>query len=405
MYARIASAVLALGMFASLGANYRTPHFMITAPSPELAKAVGDAAERYRRDLAIEWLGQELPRWIDPCPILVQPAQGAGGETSFMFQQGMPYSWQMRVQGTPERILDSVLPHEITHTIFATHFGRPLPRWADEGGCTTVEHDSEKNKQDKLLIQFLTTNRGIPFNQMFAMKDYPPDILPLYSQGFSLAKFLIAQGGKRKYIQYVGEGMDRNNWTVATKRHYGYDSLGDLQVMWLEWIKRGAPNPLPQDLVRLEQPAQPGSGIMLAASQGEMVPPQQIATSDPTMTNLLQGKATNANGAGPNGYFRNELAAKTAPTPAPPTTFTATQADGNSYYQRQRDARPTAETPGLPAIAAIQPSGERSVLTPTDPAPAPGITERQVLLEWRRETQQAQNLQDWSRTLPNPIRR
>ena len=40
---------------------------------------------------------------------------------------------------TARRILDSVLPHEITHTIFATHFGQPLPRWADEGACTTVD--------------------------------------------------------------------------------------------------------------------------------------------------------------------------------------------------------------------------------------------------------------------------
>ncbi len=33
----------------------------------------------------------------------------------------------MEVIGTPERILDSVLPHEVTHTILATYFGRPLP--------------------------------------------------------------------------------------------------------------------------------------------------------------------------------------------------------------------------------------------------------------------------------------
>ncbi len=99
----------------------------------------------------------------------------------------------MSVQGSHERVLDSVLPHEVTHTIFATHFGRPLPRWADEGACTTVEHPSERNKQTRLLYEFLTTGRGIAFNRMFAMTEYPADILPLYSQGFSLAKFLIAK--------------------------------------------------------------------------------------------------------------------------------------------------------------------------------------------------------------------
>ena len=89
------------------------------------------------------------------------------------------------------RILDSVLPHEVTHTIFATHFRRPLPRWADEGACTTVEHHSERQKQQMFLIDFLHTGRGIAFNQMFAMKEYPQDVMPLYSQGYSLARYLV----------------------------------------------------------------------------------------------------------------------------------------------------------------------------------------------------------------------
>ena len=104
---------------------------------------------------------------------IVGPHLGAGGATTFTFINGQPRDWHMEIQGSRERILDSVLPHEITHTIFATHFGRPLPRWADEGAATSVEHVSERTKQDQLLIQFLTSNRGIAFNHMFAMKEYP----------------------------------------------------------------------------------------------------------------------------------------------------------------------------------------------------------------------------------------
>jgi hypothetical protein len=154
---------------------------------------------------------------------------------------GRPSGWTMSIQGSAERILDSVLPHEVTHTVFATHFGRPLPRWADEGACTTVEHVSERDKQHKLLYEFLTTGRGIAFNKMFAMKEYPPDVLPLYSQGYSLARFLIAQGGQRKFIEYVGDGMQWNNWTKATQQHYGFSSLSDLQTTWVSWVRRGCP--------------------------------------------------------------------------------------------------------------------------------------------------------------------
>jgi hypothetical protein len=220
----------------------RSQNFIVSAPTPDFAREVCEAAERFRKELAIEWLGRELAPWESPCPIQVQvgPHLGAGGATSFVFRGGHPSDWTMTIQGSHERLLDSVLPHEITHTIFATHFGRPLPRWADEGACTTVEHASERGKQHQLLIQFLKTDRGIAFNQMFAMKEYPSDILPLYAQGFSLARFLIAQGGKPKFVKYVGDGMRTNNWPGATKKHYGYANLSVLQVTWLDWVRTGS---------------------------------------------------------------------------------------------------------------------------------------------------------------------
>ena len=227
----------------ALAAGCRSENFLVTAPTPEYARLVCEAAEKFRHDLALEWLGQELPPWQDICPIQVQvgPHLGAGGATTFTFINNQPRDWHMEIQGSADRVLDSVLPHEITHTVFATHFGRPLPRWADEGASTSVEHASERTKQDQLLIQFLTTNRGIAFNNMYAMKEYPPDILPLYSQGYSLARYLIGQGGRRKFVDYVYDGMAANNWTAATQKHYGKKSLSELQVSWLDWVRQGSP--------------------------------------------------------------------------------------------------------------------------------------------------------------------
>ncbi|HVX13280.1 MAG TPA: hypothetical protein VHC22_19000 [Pirellulales bacterium] len=246
MEARLVSAAFMAAAVVSLGASHRTANFIVRAADREMAKEVGQAAEKYRRELAIEWLGQEMPTWYHPCPITVDvgPQLGAGGATSFIFDHGDVFGWQMSIQGSRERILDSVLPHEVTHTIFASYFRQPLPRWADEGASSTVEHDSERRKQQRLLIQFLQTRRGIAFNDMFAMKQYPRDILPLYAQGHSLATFLVAQGGKRKFLRYVKDGLDTNDWKTATLAHYQFDSLGKLQNAWLDWVRRGSPLPL-----------------------------------------------------------------------------------------------------------------------------------------------------------------
>lgn len=301
-----------------LGASHRTQSFIVTADTPQLAREIGETAEAMRHDLAIEWLGKPLPRWSDICPIRanISPQLGAGGATSFYFANNRPYGWQMTLQGSRERVLDSVLPHEITHTIFATHFGQPLPRWADEGACTTVEHSSEKSKQQQMLVTFLTTGRGIAFNQMFALREYPPDILPLYSQGFSLTRFLIAQGGKRKFVDYVGDGLRWNNWTAATNRHYGYSSLGQLQDEWLGWVKRGSP-------------AQPDT--MLASQPA--VPVRNASTTAPPTASLA---STSAGQAGRGSLF-------------------ASPAD--SWYARQREM--TRQQPGSQAgedlVASRQP--------------------------------------------------
>ncbi|MDA7977804.1 MAG: hypothetical protein MPJ50_03415 [Pirellulales bacterium] len=224
-------------------ANYRTANFVVEAASPQVARLVAESAEKYRRDLAIEWLGEAMPDWSRPCPIRVEvgPRLGAGGATSFMFARGEVFDWKMEIQGPMDRLLDSVLPHEVTHTIFATHFRQPLPRWADEGACTTVEHTSERNKQQRMLIQFLQTGRGISFSQMFRMKEYPNDVLPLYAQGHSLATYLIDQGGKSRYLQFLGDGLESEDWLAALRKHYNFQSMQNLQDTWLDWVIAGSP--------------------------------------------------------------------------------------------------------------------------------------------------------------------
>ncbi len=272
-------------------AGYRTANFLVDAPTDALARAIGDAAEQYRHTLALEWLGAPLPRWSRPCPITAQvaPHLGAGGATSFVFDKGEVFNWTMTIQGSEERILDSVLPHEITHTIFASHYRRPLPRWADEGACTTVEHPVERARQHRLLIEFLTTGRGIAFPEMFAMKEYPADVLPLYSQGYSLARYLIERGGRHKYVQFVGEGLATENWSAALAKHYGVPGVAQMQHLWLDWVKQGCPAP-PASLAAAVSP-QPANWAPTARGQSpDAAAPPRVPQAAPSPVTSTVGR-------------------------------------------------------------------------------------------------------------------
>lgn len=229
-------------------------NFVVSAADPAFAARVQAAAEQYRRDLAIEWIGQELPRWSNPCPIRVVADEnlGAGGETKFQFEDGQVFDWRMTMQGSPERILDSVLPHEVLHTIFASHFRQPLPRWADEGACSTVEHPSEQTKHGTHLVEFLRTGRGLPFDKMLAMTEYPADVMPLYSQGYSVSDFLIQHNGKQGFVGFLEDMFAAGgDYRTALKANYDYATSAELQTAWLEWIRAGSPRAQHETAYRL----------------------------------------------------------------------------------------------------------------------------------------------------------
>lgn len=237
----------------ALGASYETENFVIqNAPTPELAREFGETAESCRHDLAMLWLGRPLPDWSGKCPIKVTVGDlGAGGATTFIFQGGEVYGWEMDIQGSARRIVDSVLPHEITHMIFASHLRAPVPRWLDEGAATSVEHESEKANYRKMLRRFITPEEGrcLPFNRMVSMKEYPSDVMPFYAQGFSVVEYLIALGGHRELIRFAETGMKAGNWNAAVREHYGFENLGQLQNdYWLQWVAAGSPGTLAPNL-------------------------------------------------------------------------------------------------------------------------------------------------------------
>jgi len=226
-----------LGTSLSLGASYRTPNFVVEAATPQIAQQVGQYAEHYRKEKATLWLGYEMPQWGRPCPLRVTVTMGgSGGATSFAFDNGQVLDQRMHIEGTLERLLASVLPHEITHTVFAFHFRQPVPRWADEGGSVLSEDEIERRRHDRLVRNILNNRRAMPLRRLFSLREYPADVMVLYAQGFSVSEFLVNRSSRPAFLNFLADAS-RQGWDNAVQQHYGFRNVEELEQAWLQHLR------------------------------------------------------------------------------------------------------------------------------------------------------------------------
>ena len=244
-------ALIAVPAVGSAQERFTTENFAVSAPTKALAKTFGEYAEKYRKEKAIDWLGAEMKPWPARCPltVVVEPNR-TGGETTFSFVSSngasVVGSQKMKIFGGVEQLLHSVLPHEVTHTVFAHHFGQAVPRWADEGGSVYSENDEERYQHDVRCRELLNSGKGFRLGALFSMNKYPPDMHTLYAEGYSVVSFLVAKGGpagRKRFLEFVRVGMrnDNRNWEQAARQVYEYETVDDLQTDWIQSLKSSRP--------------------------------------------------------------------------------------------------------------------------------------------------------------------
>jgi len=359
MGARPSIVVILAGALASLGASFRTPqgNFLVEAPTPQIAQQVGQYAEYYRREKAIQWLGQEMPRWPQPCPVRVTLAQNSGGATSFAFDNGQILGMDMHIEGTLDRLLASVLPHEVTHTVFAHYFRCPVPRWADEGASVLSEDDIERNRHDQLVRNILNSpGRAIPLRRLFQLTKYPPDVMVLYAEGYSVCDFLVGRSNRSLFLAFIAQGM-RGDWDNAARTYYHFRSVEELEQAWLQSLREGRGAPATQlasrntngsegfstqrvvvrQTVPPAQPLSAGNGPIYRgqSSEGDTAPnpypasPQQPAQggwySQPLAATPTAGQSMSPYPQAPNNSWQSEGHPVQIPPP-PPVMLGAPQA-------------------------------------------------------------------------------
>ena len=337
-------------------AKVRTQNFIVDAPDPQMAQQFGQMAEQYRKQKAIEWLGREMEPWPQPCPLHVKPVMsGPGGATKFDYRGGSYTVLSMEIEGSVERMLNSVLPHEVTHTVFAHHFRFPVPRWADEGGAVLSEDDTERSRHDYLCRQKLNLNQKMPLRRLFDLKEYNEtnDVMIIYAEGFSISSYLVGKSDRATFLNFVSTGM-RGGWDRALQTYYGYNSVEQLEEAWLLNLRETARRPGGATTMA-SNPQQPhGANTSMSRDVVRLTVPPAQPQLDPAGP-IFRGQS------GDDARSRSNAPAGVIPLgPTPRATSTP------ATIQKPRPMPPPV-TLGLPELTP--PTSQAAAVKPNGPSP------------------------------------
>lgn len=231
------AALLAVQLFlSSAGAAglSRNENFMVMAPTQELADRVLKAAEQFRHDVAVQWLGAPLPPSVGPAIVHVELSETR--DDAFTWAKNGPDRKYHSVYLTTslDQAVGSTLKHEITHVVLATRFPDRLPVWLEEG-CAGYADDASRLKTRRAILDWFARTGNWPnLAQVLNAKKLSAADRSSYAIACSVTHFLMDRGSRQHLIAF-GELVQEQGPEAALKSSYGFASIEELGEEWQTW--------------------------------------------------------------------------------------------------------------------------------------------------------------------------
>lgn len=212
----------------------RNENFMVMAPTQELANEVLKAAEQFRHDVAVRWLGAPLPPSVGPAIIHVELSETQ--DDGFTWAKNGPNRKYHSVYLTTSRnrAVESTLKHEITHVVLATRYPDRLPIWLEEG-CAGFADDAFRLKTRRGILEwFARTGNWPDLSKVLNSKRMSAADRSSYAIACSVTQFLIERGGDHELLAF-GEAVQQQGLQAALKNSYGLTGVDELSKEWQAW--------------------------------------------------------------------------------------------------------------------------------------------------------------------------
>ncbi|MDA7978500.1 MAG: DUF1570 domain-containing protein [Pirellulales bacterium] len=229
--------ILAVLSFLAPAENWgiaRSENFVVNGPSREYAAEVLEQAEIYRRELALAWLGEELPLGEGPAIIQVRLSDEKDEAITWPINSRSREHHLVWITSKSELALGSTLAHEITHVVLATRFGDAFPHWANEGIASICDDERTKKIRSRLIREYAKTGRWPKLRDVLIAENISPTNQHAYTVSVSLTRYLLSRGTHADFVAFAQRGI-QSSWDRAAQECYGFSSVEQLAAAWQSW--------------------------------------------------------------------------------------------------------------------------------------------------------------------------
>ena len=243
--------------------TFDTPNFRILHQDEALARQVAAKAEAARTQFTAFWSGSKTRvRWAPRCDLYLYPTASQFAEETRQSAESPGFSTSelsggrvtqrvIRLRADHAKMIEAVLPHEITHVVLADLFPvRQIPRWADEGMAVLSEPIAEQGLRASDLAGPLASGNVFDMTTLMTT-DYPADPLRamFYAESISVTRYLVSQGTPPQFVAFVKESQTLGI-EPALRKSYGIKGFADLDRRWRSFAQEKVAETASNDVIR-----------------------------------------------------------------------------------------------------------------------------------------------------------
>jgi hypothetical protein len=210
-------------------------NFSVMAPTRVVAEAVVKQAEYFRKEVAKEWLGKELPAGRGPTLITIVVSTTEDDGMTWPIDNPQRKFHHIWLTTSLEHAVGTTLNHEVAHTVLDS-YSHPnrLPAWLREGVASQVDDSQRKEIRQCLLGQWTRDGQWPDLQAIFQLPGIGHDDRVGYTAASSVTEFLAERGGKARVIEFALSGQ-QHGWDRSLQDYYGVRNVAELQIAWQTW--------------------------------------------------------------------------------------------------------------------------------------------------------------------------